>query len=228
MQKQKLFRNISNRNYFWLIIGLCFNHFRVFSQFQFDFPDSSTTEFNNIHIPCHVPNGREGYCVPSQQCKQTSALIKNLQKPISGDVAKYIKDSFVCKSNSKDKSKSNNEMCCPMDGIKLSNKPRSNLPTTIEEDKCTVQGGETGSCVIYSQCRPLLELLSNLIRPFPSDIPDLLQGSIMCGRETVRGISLPKVCCPKGAVKLTYEERYKVWNNTQYTSDKERYKILIM
>ena len=92
----------------------------------------------------------------------------------------------------------------------------------VSEEKCSVQGGESGSCVVYSQCRPLLELLSNLRRPFPSDIPRLLQGSIMCGREVVSGINLPKVCCPKGAVKLSYTEKYAIWNNTKYKSDEER------
>ena len=97
------------------MVGLSFNHFRMSSQFQFGFPDQFTTEQNKIPIPCRVPNGKEAYCVPSQKCKQTNALINNLQKPISGDVAKYIKDSFVCVSNDK----SSNEMCCPMDDIKL-------------------------------------------------------------------------------------------------------------
>ena len=77
----------------------------------------------------------------------------------------------------------------------------------ISDEKCTVQGGKEGKCVIYSQCRPLLELLSNLQQPLPSEIPSLMQSSILCGREEVNGRSLPKVCCPTGAINLSEEEK---------------------
>ena len=75
------------------------------------------------------------------------------------------------------------------------------------EDECTVQSGEAGSCVVYSQCRPLLEMISNLRQPLPPQVPSLLQGSILCGFEKAEGRSLPKVCCPKGAVKTPAKER---------------------
>ena len=84
-------------------------------------------------------------------------------------------------------------------------KNQTNL--NISDEKCTVQGGEEGKCVIYSKCRPLLELLSNLQQPLPSAIPSLMQSSILCGREDVNGRSLPKVCCPTGAINLSEEER---------------------
>ena len=77
----------------------------------------------------------------------------------------------------------------------------------ISDQKCSVQGGEEGKCVIYSKCRPLLELLSNLQQPLPSQIPSLMQNSILCGREDVKGRSLPKVCCPTGAINLSEEEK---------------------
>ena len=77
----------------------------------------------------------------------------------------------------------------------------------ISDETCTVQSGEEGKCVIYSRCRPLLELLSNLQQPLPSEIPSLMQSSILCGREDVNGRSLPKVCCPTGAINLSEEER---------------------
>ena len=64
----------------------------VFAQFHFDNP--ITTEKTNIPTSCKGPNGQPSLCVPPGRCNQLSALLKNLQKPISGDVAKYIKDSF--------------------------------------------------------------------------------------------------------------------------------------
>lgn len=66
-----------------------------------------------------------------------------------------------------------------------------------------MQGGGTGSCTVYFQCPPLLQLLSNLRRPFPAELPRLMQSSVLCGRENVGGINLPKVCCPTDAVKTT-------------------------
>ena len=75
------------------------------------------------------------------------------------------------------------------------------------EKKCNIQGGAEGGCVIYSQCRPLLELLSNLQQPLPPEIPKLMQSSILCGRGDVNGRGLPKVCCPSGAINLSDEEK---------------------
>ena len=98
-----------------LCISLCFCQVRI-SHSQFHFGDPLTTERTNVPTPCNAPNGKESYCVPTDRCTQLSALIKNLQKPISVDVGKYIKDSFVCKQNSN--SKSNNGVCCPLEGIR--------------------------------------------------------------------------------------------------------------
>ena len=81
------------------------------------------------------------------------------------------------------------------------------LTFSISEDECTVQSGESGSCVVYSQCRPLLEMISNLRQPLPPQVPSLLQGSILCGFEKIKERSLPKVCCPKGAVNTLVKER---------------------
>ena len=91
----------------------------VFAQFHFDNP--ITTEKTNIPTSCKGPNGEPSLCVPPSRCNQLSALLKNLQKPISGDVGKYIKDSFVCKNEFNGETK--NEVCCPLDGIKT----RSNV-----------------------------------------------------------------------------------------------------
>ena len=43
-----------------------------------------------------MPTGKSGFCVPQNQCIYIQDLIKNLQKPLPGDVALYIKDSFFC------------------------------------------------------------------------------------------------------------------------------------
>ena len=82
---------------------------------QFHFNDPLTTERTVIPSSCKAPNGKPSLCVPPSRCKQLSALLKNLQKPISGDVGKYIKDSFVCKNGFK--GAKSNEVCCPLDGI---------------------------------------------------------------------------------------------------------------
>merc|ERR1712038_1694650 len=169
--------------------------------FQFDFGDPFKPEPSNIPTPCTAPNGKRSICVPQENCDQLSALIKNLQKPISADIGKYIKDSFVCKQDIKGKPKK--QVCCPVENIK-----KSNTVLAPAKDECTVQNGESGSCVVYSQCRPLLEMISNLRQPLPPQVPSLLQGSILCGFEKVKGRSLPKVCCPKGAVKAPAKESF--------------------
>ena len=98
-----------------LSIWLCFYHVQI-SHTQFHFGNPLTTERSNVPIRCNAPNGKESFCVPTDRCTQLSALIKNLQKPISVDVGKYIKDSFVCKGNSN--GKSSNAVCCPVEGIR--------------------------------------------------------------------------------------------------------------
>ena len=64
------------------------------------------------------------------------------------------------------------------------------------DHECTVQDGLPGSCVIYFLCSPLLQLISNLRRPISPEIPSLMQQNLLCGRENVGGLKLPKVCCP--------------------------------
>ena len=87
--------------------------------FQFDFGDVTKPDQSNLPTPCTAPNGKKSICVPQENCDQLSALIKNLQKPISADIGKYIKDSFVCTEDTKDKS--NKQVCCPEENIKKSN-----------------------------------------------------------------------------------------------------------
>jgi len=183
----------------WLCI--CLSNISC-NPFQFDFGDPTKPEQSNLPTPCTAPNGKKSICVPQENCDQLSALIKNLQKPISADIGKYIKDSFVCTQDTKNKPK--REVCCPEENIK-----RFNTVPVPPKDECTVQNGESGSCVVYSQCRPLLEIISNLRQPLPPQVPRLLQGSILCGFEKVSGRSLPKVCCPRGAVDAPTKETFE-------------------
>ena len=87
--------------------------------FQFDFGDTTKPEQSNLPTPCTAPNGKKSICVPQENCDQLSALIKNLQKPISADIGKYIKDSFVCTQGTKRTPKK--EVCCPEENIKRFN-----------------------------------------------------------------------------------------------------------
>merc|ERR1712110_766922 len=90
--------------------------------FQFDFGDTTKPEQSNLPTPCTAPNGKRSICVPQENCDQLSALIKNLQKPISADIGKYIKG------------KPKKQVCCPEEKIKKSN----TVPAPANE--CTVQG----------------------------------------------------------------------------------------
>ena len=110
----------SKRKHLYLNLCLWLNSLSiVFAQFHFNNP--FTTEKTNIPTSCKGPNGQPSLCVPPSRCNQLSALLKNLQKPISGDIGKYIKDSFVCKNEFNGEAK--NEVCCPLDGIRT----RSNV-----------------------------------------------------------------------------------------------------
>ena len=102
------------------ILWLCIYLSNVSSHpFQFDFGDPSKPEHSDLPTPCRAPNGKKSICVPQENCDQLSALIKNLQKPISADIGKYIKDSFVCKQGKIGKPKK--QVCCPEDNIKRFN-----------------------------------------------------------------------------------------------------------
>lgn len=109
-----------------LFLCLCLSPFS-FAQFHFNNP--LTTERTNVPTSCRAPNGKESLCVPASRCKQLSALLKNLQKPISGDIGKYIKDSFICKTKSK--GAKSDEVCCPLDGIKTRSSAFENEGTYI-------------------------------------------------------------------------------------------------
>ena len=112
--KSFIFKSLAEGNLF--LFHLCFYLSSlplILAQFHFD--DPLTTEKTVVPSSCNAPNGKPSLCVSPSRCKQLNALLKNLQKPISGDVGKYIKDSFVCKNGFK--GAKSNEVCCPFDGI---------------------------------------------------------------------------------------------------------------
>ena len=118
-KSQILLHACRNKTAVILILWLCMLSNVLCHPFQFDFGDPSKPEQSNIPTPCTAPNGKRSICVPQENCDQLSALIKNLQKPISADIGKYIKDSFVCKQDTEGKPKK--QVCCPEENIKKSN-----------------------------------------------------------------------------------------------------------
>ena len=117
---QILLHGCWNKVSFLSILWLCILLSNVSCQpFQFHFGEPPKTDHSDLPTPCTAPNGKKSICVPQENCDQLSALIKNLQKPISADVGKYIKDSFICQQVTKDKPK--NQVCCPEENIKRFN-----------------------------------------------------------------------------------------------------------
>lgn len=45
-------------------------------------------------------------------------------------------------------------------------------------------------------------MLSNLKQPFPTEIPELMRGTLLCDVRISQGLSLPLVCCPTKAVNF--------------------------
>jgi len=140
--------------------------------------------------PCHLPPGNASLCVPTERCPMLDTLIGNLRRPIPGDVSNIIVDSFFCPFNG-DKE----EVCCPFDGI-VNPKPAQRTAVR-NKDKCSTQSGESASCVGVRECRPLLQLLTNLQRPFPPEALQTIRSGFLCGFDDQR---LPKVCCPDAAI----------------------------
>jgi len=194
--------------YFLCVIYLWVSSFKI-SRAQFHIPDDDEPERLR---PCHIPTGRASFCVPNNRCDQISALISNLKRPISEDIAKYLKDMFVCPGDK--------TVCCPFNSIS-NPKPKNRPPIRDKDEACSVQdGSKTGTCTLYFKCNPLLQLLSNLQQPFPKEVPKLMQNSILCGREDVGGFNLPKVCCPSEAVKLTDQQEFERHPNRGLLTDK--------
>jgi len=140
---------------------LLFNE--AFSQFTFGFGGSGNNNNKPKPRPCRVPTGKSGFCVPQNQCIYIQDLIKNLQKPLPGDVALYIKDSFFCPKEAGIAQ----ELCCPVAGIDPPVEDSKALP---EKNECEFQIGEKASCEFYNLCSPFLQLLSNLRKPVPKNV----------------------------------------------------------
>ena len=75
--------------------------------------------------------------------------------------------------------------------------------SALVPDGCSLQRGGAAECVLYSACSPFVQLLVNLQRPFPPEVPDLMRSGWLCGLENSGGILLPKICCPKAALAQT-------------------------
>merc|ERR1712008_519061 len=89
------------------------------------------------------------------------------------------------------------QICCPLEGIEPQIEEKPSLP---DKEECGTQNGAPASCTLYNKCSPFLQLLLNLKRPIPPTLPNLMQGSWLCGLENVAGFNLPKICCPNDAI----------------------------
>ena len=96
-----------NKKYFIIMLCTCFYQFQMaYSQ---KIVHLLTPDRPEVLLPCHTPTGKASFCVPLERCEELSSLITNLQKPIPGDVGKYIKESFFCQSS--------NKVCCHFHSI---------------------------------------------------------------------------------------------------------------
>lgn len=89
---------------------------------QFFFNDESRNDFQQKPRPCFVPTGDTSFCVSLNRCPYVKDLMRNLQKPLPGDVAILLKDSFFCPKIGQNEI----EICCPFESIVepvIENKP---------------------------------------------------------------------------------------------------------
>ncbi len=78
----------------------------------------------------------------------------NLQKPLPGDVALLIRDSYFCPSASDG---GGIRVCCPTDGI---SPPARVQPALEERDGCGMQDpGIPAQCTLYNNCSPFIQLV---------------------------------------------------------------------
>ena len=65
---------------------------------------------------------------------------------------------------------------------------------TVISGSCGMQPGKGDAvCVAYNACSPFNQLLANVRRPIPPELPALMRTGWMCGLETSNGVRLPKV-----------------------------------
>lgn len=65
-----------------------------------------------------------------------------------------------------------------------------------------MQNGLAATCVLYSKCSPFLMMMSNLRKPLPVPVSELVTSSYLCGvtEDEVTGGRYPRVCCPTAAL----------------------------
>jgi len=159
---------------------------------QFFVPEEPSSEV--VSRQCHLPPGNASLCVAPDRCPMLNAMFGNLRKPIPGDVSLIISNSFFCPRDNPDEDV---QVCCPFEGI-VDPIP-DKRPVIRNKDSCSVQTGEPASCVDYNLCGPLLQLLTNLQRPFPPELSQIMRSGFLCGFSQQR---LPQVCCPDAAVTV--------------------------
>ncbi len=178
----------------WIIFVVSFFSRNCYGQFFFG-GGSQETSFETRPLPCFLPTGKAAFCVALKECTYLSDLVKNLQKPIPGDVALLLKDSFFCPRK---RPSDDLEICCPLEAIDPPEEDKPPLPD--RRGSCLTQTGTAASCAAYNRCSPFLQLLSNLRRPVPRTLPKLMQKTWVCGSENTGGFRIPKICCPNDAI----------------------------
>ena len=65
-----------------------------------------------------------------------------------------------------------------------------------------MQNGLAATCVLYSKCSPFLMMMSNLRKPLPVPVSELVTSSYLCGvtEDELTGGRYPRVCCPTAAL----------------------------
>ena len=124
LANQQSLDRLNNKYFLTLILILWFNASFKECYAQVSLDPSAQIRQENLES-CHVPTGGATFCVPLNRCHELTVLFMSLQLPIDGiprDVAKYIKDSFACKTR--------NSVCCPFKSI-INPKPVN--PPSIED-----------------------------------------------------------------------------------------------
>jgi len=87
----------------------------------------------------------------------------------------------------------------------------------VEMGTCEFQDGSEGLCVEYTKCFPFIQMLANLRRPLPAEIPIIMKEVYLCGKEPQTG--LPKICCPRdGLHNPNFLEMEKLTEGTTTTT----------
>lgn len=146
-------------------------------------------------VSCHLPSGKSGLCVPLADCSHLTSLIGNLQKPLPKDVGLLLRESFFCSSGGGGEI----SVCCPPDGLTVPPDTSSILP---DRTGCGLQANSPAVCVEYTTCSPFVLLMSNLRKPLPSAVPNIVRSSYLCGTAESGGVKSPKICCPAAALGL--------------------------